>query len=64
MQKCFVFKQILVDLNYYNNETNTGNSNQPKEESTKKNGDTTTVDEYDQASRGNVNLSLLLRKLN
>ena len=40
-QKYEVFKQILEDLNYYNDETITGNSNQPKEDSTKKHGDTT-----------------------
>ena len=38
-QKCEVFKQILEDLNYYNDETNTGNSNQPKEDSTQKHED-------------------------
>ena len=63
-QKCEVFKQILEDLNYYNDETNTGNSNQPKEDSTQKHGDTTTVGENNQTSRGNGNLSQLLRELN
>ena len=52
-QKCEVFENFLEDLNYYNDETNTGNTNQPKEDSTKKYGDTTRVDEYDQTSRGN-----------
>ena len=41
--KCEVFKQILEDLNYYNNDTTTGNSNQPKKDSTQKRSDTTTV---------------------
>ena len=31
--KCEVFKQILEDLNYYNDETNTGYSNQSKVDS-------------------------------
>ena len=35
-QKCEVFKQILEDLNFYNDETNTGSSNQPKKDSTQK----------------------------
>ena len=30
-QKCEVFKQILEVLNYYNDETNTDNSNQLKQ---------------------------------
>ena len=58
------FKQVLEDLNYYNDETNTGNSNQPKMDSTKKHGDTTRVDGRDQTSRGNGNLSPLLHELN
>ena len=33
-QKCAVFKQILEDLNYCNDDTITGNSNQAKEDST------------------------------
>ena len=33
-QKCEVFKEILEDLNYYNDEAYTGISNQPKEDST------------------------------
>ena len=41
--KCEVFKQILEDLNYYNDDTTTGNSNQPKKDSTQKRSDTTTV---------------------
>ena len=41
--KCEVFKQILEDLNYYNDDTTTGNRNQPKEDSTQKHSDTTTV---------------------
>ena len=52
-QKCEVFENFLEDLNYYNDETNTGNTNQPKEDSTKKHGDTTRIDEYDQTNRGN-----------
>ena len=63
-QKCEVFKQILEDLNYYNDETNTGNSNQPKEDSTQKHGDTATVGGHNQTSRGNGNLSPLLPELN
>ena len=54
----------MDDLNYYNNETNTGNSIQPKEDSTQKHGDTTTVGEHDQTSRSRGNLSSLLRELN
>ena len=41
--KCEAFKQILEDLNYYNDDTTTGNSNQPKKDSTQKRSDTTTV---------------------
>ena len=41
--KCEVFKQILEDLNYYNDDTTTANSNQPKKDSTQKRSDTTTV---------------------
>ena len=63
-QKCEVFKQILEYLNYYKDDTTTGNSNQPKEDSTQKHGDTTTVGEHDQTSRGNSKLSPLLRELN
>ena len=58
-QKCEVFKQILEYLNYYKDDTTTGNSNQPKEDSTQKHGDTTTVGEHDQTSRGNGKLSPL-----
>ena len=29
-QKCEVFKEILENLNYYTDDTTTGNSNQPK----------------------------------
>ena len=60
-QSCEVFKQILEDLNYYNDDTTTGNSNQ---DSTQKHGDTITVGEHDQTSIGNGNLSSLLRELN
>ena len=63
-QECEVFKQILEDLIYYKDDTTTGNSNQTKEDSTQKYGDTTTVGEHDQTSRGNGNLSPLLRQLN
>ena len=63
-QKCEVFRQILEDLNCYNDETNTGNSNQPKKDSTQKHGDTAAVGEHNQTSRGNGNLSPLLRELN
>ena len=63
-QSCEVFKQILEDLNYYNDDTTTGNSNRPKEDSTQKHGDTITVGEHDQTSIGNGNLSSLLRELN
>ena len=62
-QKCEVFKQILEDLIYFD-DTTTGNSNQTKEDSTQKHGDTTTVGEHDQTSRGNSKLSPLLRELN
>ena len=47
-QQYEVFKQLLEDLNYYNDDITTGNSNQPKEDSTQKHGDTTTVGEHDQ----------------
>ena len=47
-QQYEVFKQLLEDLNYYNDDITTGNSNQPKEDSTKKHGVTTTVGEHDQ----------------
>ena len=40
------------------------NSNQPKEDSTQKQCDTMTVGKHDQTSRGNANLSPLLRELN
>ena len=63
-QSCEVFKQILEDLNYYNDDTTTGNSNRPKEDSTQKHRDTITVGEHDQTSIGNGNLSSLLRELN
>ena len=33
-QQYEVFKQLLEDLNYYNDDITTGNSNQPKEDST------------------------------
>ena len=46
-QKCEVFKQILENLNYYTDDTTTGNSNQPKEDSTQKHCDTTTVGEHE-----------------
>ena len=52
------------DLNCYNDDTTTGNSNQPKDDSTQKHGDTTTVGKHDQTSRGNGNLSPRLRELN
>ena len=62
-QKCEVLKQILEDLNYYNDDTTTGNSKQPKRDSTQKHDDTTTVGEQaeitDQTSRGNGNFSPL-----
>ena len=45
----------MEDLNYYNDVTNTGNGNQ-KEDSTHSHGDTTTVGEHDQTSRGNGNI--------
>ena len=38
----------MEDLNYYNDDITTGNSNQPKEDSTQKHGVTTTVGEHDQ----------------
>ena len=65
-QKCEVFKQILEDVNYYNDDATTGNNNQPKEDSTQKHGhgDTTAVGEHDQTTRGNGNLSPLLHELN
>ena len=63
-QKCEVFKQILEDLNYYNDETNTWDSNQLKEDSTQKHGDIATVGERNQTSKGNGNFSPLLRELN
>ena len=63
-QYCEVFKQILEDLNYYNDDTTTGNNNQPKEDSTQKHGDTKTVSEHDQTSRGNGNLLSLIREMN
>ena len=47
-QQYEVFKQLLEDLNYYNDDITTGNSNQPKEDSTQKHGVTTTVGEHDQ----------------
>ena len=47
-QQCEVFKQLLEDLNYCNDDITTGNSNQSKEDSTQKHGDTTTVGEHDQ----------------
>ena len=62
-QKCEVLKQILEDLNYYNDDTTTGNSKQPKRDSTQKHDDTTIVGEQaeitDQTSRGNGNFSPL-----
>ena len=63
-QKCEVFKQILEDLNYYNDDTTTGKSNQPKEDSTQNHADTMTIDEHDQTSSGNRSLSPLLHELN
>ena len=54
----------MEDLNYYNDKKNTGNSNQLIEDSTQNHSDTTTVGEPDQTSRGNGNLSPLLRELN
>ena len=53
----------MEDLIYFD-DTTTGNSNQTKEDSTQKHGDTTTVSEHDQTSRGNSKLSPLLRELN
>ena len=43
--------KFLEDLNYYNDETNTGKSNQPNKDSTQKHADTTTVGEHDQTSK-------------
>ena len=54
----------MEDLNYYIDKKNTGNSNQLIEDSTQNHSDTTTVGEPDQTSRGNGNLSPLLRELN
>ena len=63
-QKCEVFKQILEDLNYYNDDENAGNSNQPNEDSTQNHGDTITVGKHDQTRRSNRNLPPLLREPN
>ena len=54
----------MEDLNYYNDDTATRTSNQPKEDSTQKHGDTTTVGEHDQTNWANGNLSPLLREPN
>ena len=55
-QKCEVFKQILKDLNYFSDDTNTRNNNQPKD-FTQKCGDTT-VGEHNQTKRGNKKFAL------
>ena len=48
-QKCEVLKKNWEDLNYYNDDTNTRNTNQLKKDDTENNGDTT-VSEHDQTS--------------
>ena len=53
----------MEDLIYFD-DTTTGNSNQTKEDSTQKHGDTTTVGEHDQTSRGNGKFSPLTHEPN
>ena len=48
-QKCEVLKKNWEDLNYYNDDTNTRNTNQLKKDDTENHGDTT-VSEHDQTS--------------
>ena len=62
-QKCEVLKKNWEDLNYYNDDTNTRNTNQLKKDDTENHGDTT-VSEHDQTSRSNANLSPLLYEMN
>ena len=48
-QKCEVLKKNWEDLNYYNDDTNTRNTNQLKKDDKENHGDTT-VSEHDQTS--------------